>query len=266
MRGYFAVDIRDKEHVGHVTDYHILFKSPGTIDSADLADCLKDGLRRTLFPDAVVIVCVPEETELILEVLKKNPDAQQALARASSKVCVAICAIDKSGVLTSPKYVRNPRQSLPLIESKLQGNIYEEGLKALFSVKNVLVEAPAGFTFVKPSQDRSTFFLRAEEALFETDRVNFLAYALLERIAKREESAKGPIEIIFIDTMAIASLAYILRELYAELFGHPPPRVVSFHSYGGIEDVPRPRAGTSLCLISASSSMNMHRKWLNLTH
>ena len=68
MRGYFPVDIRDEENNDPVLDYRFLFKSPGIVSPADLADCLTQALRRTLFPDAIVFVCIPSEFEQLSEV------------------------------------------------------------------------------------------------------------------------------------------------------------------------------------------------------
>lgn len=265
MRGYFPVDIRDEENNDPVLDYRFLFKSPGFVSPADLADCLTQALRRALFPDAVVFVCIPSEFEQLSEVFKTDEGVKQALERASSKVCVAICKIDKPGNLGKPKYIKNQRNFLPLNEIKFQEKIFREGLRILFDTPNVLVPAPAGFIFVKPSKNRSKYFLRAEEALYETERVQFLAYAILSRVAKREKETQKSIRVIFIDTMGIASLAYVLRELYHELYDKPRPRVESFHSYGGIKNIPNPTKGTSLCIISASSSMKMQRDWQQQT-
>jgi hypothetical protein len=265
MRGYFPIDIRDEENNDPVLDYRFLFKSPGIVSPADLADCLTQALRRALFPDAIVFVCIPSEFEQLSEVFKTDEGVKQALERASSKVCVAICKIDQLGNLGKPKYVKNQRNSLPLIETKYQEKIFREGLQTLFNTPNVLVPAPAGFIFVKPSKNRSRYFLRAEQALYETERVQFLAFAILGRIAKREKETQESIRVIFIDTMGIASLAYVLRELYHELYKKPRPRVESFHSYGGIRNIPIPLQGTSLCIISASSSMTMQRDWQKST-
>ncbi|WP_293007208.1 hypothetical protein [Nitrosomonas sp.] len=265
MRGYFPVDIRDEENDDSVLDYQFLFKSPGIISSADLADCLKQGLRRVLYPDAIVFVCIPSEFEQFSEVFITDEGVKQELERASSKVCVSICKIDKSGNLEKPKYIKNQRNSLPLIETKHQEKIFHEGLRKLFDIPNVLAPAPAGFTFVKPSENRSKYFLRVEQALYESERVHFLAYAILSKIAEREKVIRQSINVIFIDTMGIASLAYVLRELYHELYEKPRPRVESFHSYRGIKNIAIPQTGTSFCIISASSSMNMQRDWQKRT-
>lgn len=266
MRGYFPVDVRDEKCVGAVAEYRCLFKSPGVISATDLADCLDHSLRKVLIPDALVFICIPKEVQQILDSFNQDIGVTQALERASSKVCVAVCEIDHKGHIGKPTFIRNERESLPLIEVGGQEHIFQKGVELLFDSPNVLCPAPAGFAFVKPSKIRSKYFLRADAALYETERVHFLAYALLSKIAKREEETKSPISVIFIDTMAIASLAYVLRELYRELYQKNLPRVESFHSYGGIKNVPIPWIGTSLCIISASSSMSMQRDWKQLTH
>lgn len=265
MRGYFPVDVRDEKSAGVVADYRFLFKSPGVISATDLADCLEQSLRRVLLPDALVFVCIPKETQQLLDVLNGDNGVKQALERASSKVCVAVCEIDRKGNIGKPAFVKNARGSLPLIDEGKQEQIFQRGVGILFDSPNVLCPAPSGFAFVKPSKKRSKYFLRADAALYETERVHFLAYALLSRIAVREDETKEPIAVIFIDTMAIASLAYVLRELYHELYDMPRPRVESFHSYGSMENVDKPMHGTSLCIISASSSMSMQRDWQQLT-
>lgn len=265
MRGFFPVDIRDDKCTGTVIDYRFLFKSPGVVSPADLADCVEQSLRRVLFPDALVFVCISNEAEQIKAALNSEMAVIQALERASSKVCVAVCEIDRNGRIGNPSYIKNTRECLPLIGTGEQKIIFQKGISQLFDSSNVLCPAPAGFVFVKPSKQRSKYFLRADAAFCETERVHFFAYALLEKIAHRETETKEPIAVIFIDTMAIASLAYVLRELYHELYDKPRPRVESFHSYEGMKNVPIPRTGTSLCIISASSSMSMHRDWQQTT-
>lgn len=265
MRGYFPVDVRDEKCTELVADYRCLFKSPGNISAADLTDCLEQSLRRALHPDAVVFVCIPKEVQQMLAIFQGDDGVKQALERASSKVCVAVCEIDQKGHIGNPIYIRNEPKSLPLIEAGEQEEIFKTGVSQLFDSPSVLSPAPDGFAFVKPSRRRSKYFLRAEAALCESEHVHFLAFALLAKIAKREEETNGHISVIFIDTMAIASLAYAVRELYHELYDKPKPRVESFHSYRGMKDIRNPLPGTSLCIISASYSMSMQRDWWEQT-
>lgn len=271
MKGYYSIDASGEiikingDEIPNAS-YRLLFKSPGVIEPSDLEACLTSSLRRVLHPDIILLVCIPRELDKLKKLLKENSEVQQSLQRASSKVCVALSTIDKSGRIEPPVFLKNPLKKLALLNNEKYSEIYKNGLAKLFDTKHVLVESPAGFTFVKPSKKRSTYFLRTEEALFETERVSFLAFSLLEKVSFRETDCGSKIDVIFIDTMAISSVAYIFREIYSELYNHPPPRIESFHSYGGMKEINTPRPRTALCLISASSSMNMQNDWIDHTN
>ena len=262
MKGYFPVDI-DHLNSTFQKDYQFLFKSIGKVRPLDLAEALRDSMRRINYPDVVAIVCSPKEADEVKHACETDAHVQQELERASSNKCVVILSLCRNGVLSMVSFVKNPIEDIDLL---LNGNysetIYREGLKSLFAMDTVLVKAPAGFTFLKPSGARSSHFIKPENALSESEDVHFLACSLLRKIEERECEA-NPIEVIYIDTMAISSLAYTLRDLYEELYEcEAKPRVVSFHSYQSMYTVDSPLARTSLCIISASSSMNMERKWL----
>ena len=205
----------------------------------------------------------PKEADQVKHACETDANLQQELERASSNICVVILSLCRNGAFSVVNFVRNPIDDTDLL---LNGNyseaIYREGLMSLFAMDTVLVKAPAGFTFLKPSGARSSYFIKPENALSESEDVHFLACSLLRKIEERECEA-NPIEVIYIDTMAISSLAYTLRDLYEELYEcEAKPRVVSFHSYQSIHTVDSPLPRTSLCIISASSSMNMEREWL----
>lgn len=261
MKGYYSVSYKDE---GKRFDCCLLFKPSGKTNAADLADAIRDSLRIITYPDAVVIVSVPSEVDEIFNLCENDQSVLRSLERASNKVTIAICNVEINGDLGVLRFIKNERPELNALSAD-SASIYEAGLEQLFSSPNVLMRAPAGFIFLKPSGNRSSYFLRAEEAIFETDRVHFLACSLLFAIYERSQTCSH-IEVIFIDTMAIASVAYVLRDLYVDLYKLSyRPRIVSFHSYGGMEKVGKPFPGKSMCLISASSSMSMQRDWLELT-
>lgn len=265
--GYYPVEVQHIQSDGERINYRFLYKPPGKINSGDLSNCITGSLRLVLFPDILVFACLENEKPDLVDLLKTNAEVLQSLERCSSRVTVIVCAIDKKGKLKGPEYIKNKRTKLELLLPKNQSEIYKEGLKDLFSAKGIILPAPSGFVFKKPSKRVAKFFLKAEEAFIETEHVYFLAYALLEKIAQRENHTHEQIETIYIDTMSISSLAYAVRELYSAFYtDRVIPRIVSFHSYANIQDIPKPLPGTSLCLISASCSMNMHREWLQLTH
>ena len=262
MNGYFPVDI-DHLNSSFQKDYRFLFKSIGKVRPLDLANALRDSMRRITYPDVVAIVCVPKEADQVKHACETDANLQQELERAGSNICVVILSLCRNGAFSVVSFVKNPIDDTDLL---LNGNyseaIYREGLMSLFAMDTVLVKAPAGFTFLKPSGARSSYFIKPENALSESEDVHFLACSLLRKIEERECEA-NPIEVIYIDTMAISSLAYTLRDLYEELYEcEAKPRVVSFHSYQSMHTVDSPLPRTSLCIISASSSMNMEREWL----
>lgn len=261
MKGYYSVNCRGE---GKRLDCCLLFKASGKTNAADLADAIRDSLRIITYPDAVVLVILPSDEEDVLNLCATDRSVLSSIERASNKTSIAVCILKANGELGDPSYIRNENRELDsfLADADL---IYESGLGKLFTESKVLVKAPAGFVFLKLSGYRSTYFLRAEEAIYETERVHFLACSLLRVLYERGKTC-GDIEIIFIDTMAIASVAYVLRDIYVDLYNVPfKPRVVSFHSYDGMKKVGNPFPGRSLCLISASSSLKMHRDWLELT-
>lgn len=265
MKGYFAYEWTGENAAIHChPNVRVLFKPTGSCNDAELASALENSMDAVLAPDIIVVICAEPETSELRAAFKR-PELLQAVRRASSKVCIALCSFDKSGSIRLTKQICNSFKGLSSLLLKNTEGIRQAGLTALFTTPHVLVTAPPGFTFVKPSQKRSTYFLRAEEALTETENVQFLAFCLLHRVAERQQQVKTAIDVIFIDSMAIATVAYALRELYCSLYAQGHPRVESFHSHEGLAKVKAPLSGTSICLISASSSMSLEKEWQKQT-
>ncbi|OCS43686.1 hypothetical protein [Ralstonia pickettii] len=265
MKGYFGFEwAGESKDNGTHTNVRVLFKPTGSCNDAELASAIEQSLDAVLAPDIITLICAESEVSELISAFRR-PELIQAVRRASSKVCVALCSFDRTGSIRLRKQIRNPIKGLPSLFNLHSERIRNAGLAALFSSPHVLVTAPPGFTFVKPSQKRSTYFLRAEEALTETENVQFLAFCLLHKIAARQQEVKAPIDVIFIDSMAIATVAYALRDLYCSFYAQGHPRVESFHSHEGLAKVRSPLPGTSFCLISASSSMNLEREWRDRT-
>jgi hypothetical protein len=263
MKGFFAFDWTSEDG-GSARNFHFLFKPPGTLKEADLADAIEAALQGVNPPDVVAVICENREAEGIVGGFDR-PLLSQAAIRTSTKVCLCICSFDRSGRIRLHSQLKNEIDELEHLLKKKTASIRKVGLRKLFSARHVLVLAPHGFTFVKPSKKRSTHFLRAEEALTEIESVQFLAFSLLDKLDDRAKRVGESLDVIFVDTMGIASVAYALRDIYCALYNVPRPRVVSFHSHDGIDDIDAPLRGTSFTLISASSSMNLERDWKNKT-
>ncbi|GAP36299.1 hypothetical protein ISF6_2139 [Piscinibacter sakaiensis] len=136
------------------------------------------------------------------------------------------------------------------------------GLRAVFDPKDVVLRAPPGYAYQKPSGARSELFLEPDLALKSSAVVAFVALALFNKLFSGRSGGFAELQTVFVDTMAIAPVAYGLRELLALCGFEQAFHIESFHSYGGFEEVRKPLQRTSLCLISASTSMALHEQWV----
>lgn len=264
MKGYFTFDCVLTTG-GPIRNVHFLFKPPGKVNVSHLADAIDYGMKTIASPDVMAIVCAKGEAAEIRAGFKDEPILKQAASRTSTKVCLCICTFEHDGTIRLSHQVTNKVAGLRGVLKGQTAVIRSAGLKQLFSAHHVLVSAPPGFTFVKPSQKRSRHFLRAEEALTEVEGVQFLAFSLLHKLKERAEICEQHLDVIYIDSMGIASVAYALRDMYCSMYEAPQPRVVSFHSHDGLDDIDVPFFGTSFCIISASSSLNLQRDWQTRT-
>lgn len=273
MKGFFHYDLKNKAaENGAEILRSFLFKPTGYVSAETLAEAIESVGITAPFPDAVVIQCMNREHNDITTIAKGSV-VRQALKRISKRSRVYLASYDKEG---TPKNIcelgitPNPNAELKSLHDYLLKNhqsVLQAGLEKLFSEKGVIQIAPSGYTFVKPSGDRSRFFLKTEEALLDSERVHFVAFSLLPRLAIRQNTFKTPVNSIYIDTMGIASVAYALRDLHwgdiAE--ENHVPRIETFHSHSGLVDFDAPLNGTAFCLISASQSMGLQNKWQHKT-
>lgn len=260
MNGYFAFDCNIEDPKRSRRDVRFLFKPPGALRQGDLSDAIESAAAGVLAPDGIAIVCVEDEVGSLIAAFGAA-GLQQAANRLTTRILLCICSIDCDGQIQLKTSIRNELDGDDARFQAASDRIFDTGLLSLFTTHHVLVTSPPGFTFVKPSGERSTQFLRAEDALTDVENVQFLSYAMLRKLRLRQIALQRPVDVICIDTMAIASVAYALRDLYCAMFGDPKPRVVSFHSHDGLEDFDFPLFGTSFCIISASSSMRLERVW-----
>jgi hypothetical protein len=255
MSGYFGFGWESPaQH-----QFRFLFKAHGTTVVETLSLEIKRSVQRVPFPDVISIICSDDDYESLIAAFE-DKTVSLALRRLSSRTQLYVVSFDHTGSPINLERIGSwgsEDDFKPDIINNFN-EIKKQGIKALFESKEVVVPAPAGFRFRKPSGDYSTHFIRAEEALSDSESVEFLAFCLLERISHRSV-ANQALEVIFVDTMAIASVAYALRQTLVRLGQNP--RIESFHSHEGIEMIQAPVPGTAFCIISASSSMSLQRKW-----
>ena len=244
-------------------DFRILFKAPGSTPSTYVAEAVKQAAQDVLYPDAIILLSIEGDDTEVKSILD-DAGLQVAIKRLGTRTGIYTAAIGASQKRVKTKAIQS-RPSVDFITRRLsdQGvlkNLLNAGIRHIFSSEKIIIPAPPGYHFQKPSGDSASHFIRAEEALSESHVVEFLALTLLVRMGKREN-----LRTIYIDTMGISSVAYALRELIRLTQSNIIPRIVSFHSHEGLKKIDSPMPKTAYCIISASSSLSLEREWIKRT-
>ncbi len=263
--GFFCFShiVKTSKDVEH--RYAFAYKPPGKIQRGTLDELMLSICKGPHLPDVVVVVGLEEDTEDLLMQLRSN-NSQIAQQRLISRIPLIYT---KLGLITGKakmtlldlSFKRRSAEFKIVIENSIK-NWLSSGLYEIFEQKEVVLRAPSGYTYENPSGTRSQLFLKPDLALKSSSIVAFVAVTLFIKQFSGHKDRFANLQTVYVDTMAIAPVAYALRELL-NLFEYKQPfHIESFHSYKGFEEIKKPFPGTSLCLISASTSMKLHEKWI----
>jgi hypothetical protein len=260
--GFFSFRWQPTDAPAGFEDVAVVFKVPGSVDMAVLPDLVEDVCRGPLVPSAVMFVHLRGDASLVDAITSEPTNA--ALLRFDGRMPLVVASVDLRDFeirLSDSRGVGHRSQARVRRLLSACDEWLAAGLAAVFDPAVVIVPAPAGYVFHKPSSRRSGYFIRAELGLTTSGAVSFVALAIFRRLLRVHEGLPEGLKVLFVDTMSVATTAFALRELLSQAGLTPLPQIDSFHSYGGMESVGAPLPGASLCIISASSSMNMHREW-----
>jgi hypothetical protein len=265
--GFFCFTHKAQPSSGDEQTYVFAYKPPGPIAAGVLDELMLAVCRGPMLPDAVVVLGLIEEkpkTDLLSELRKES--AQIAQQRLAGRIPLIFASLElKTGKTRISLLDHGFKSRIKTFQNVIEqsvNNWLQSGLRAIFDAKEIVLKAPSGYAYQKPSGARSEIFLKPDLALRSSAVVGFVALALFVKLFSGRLRQLEDLQTIFVDTMAISPVAYGLRELF-ELFGKQQPfNIESFHSYGGFEAVRMPLRGTSLCMISASSSMSLHEQWV----
>lgn len=246
--------------------YAFAYKPPGPLMRGALDELMLSMCKGPNVPDVVVVLGLAEETQVDLLAELKTEQAKVAQQRLASRIPLVHAKIDlTSGLIKTTLLDTTFKKRTTEFSRAIQKHAFDwmqSGLRSIFAPTDVVLRAPAGYSYQKPSGSRSEFFLKPDLALRSSATVGFVALALFNKLFSGQTSKFADLQTVFVDTMAIAPVAYALRDLL-ELHGFNRPfQIESFHSYGGFDEVRRPLKRTSLCLISASTSMALHEQWI----
>lgn len=246
-------------------EFLVLFKGPGNTPMSYFEEAIKFAAQAVLYPDGIIILGLSDNANELKSAVR-DENFMASLRRLAGKTGVYLALLQRDyKSLTITTVSENSRSDFVVSILGSQGilsDILKAGLKQAFGSERLVLPAPLGYHFQKPSGDASTHFIRAEEALSQSEIVDFLALALLIRLGRKDN-----LKVIYVDTMGIASLAYALREMrHAATKRSVVPRIVSFHSHTGLEEISAPIPGTAYCIISASSSLSLEKRWREKTN
>jgi len=258
--GYFS--FRWRPEADEAEDIVVVFKAPGAVDQNALPDLLEAVCSGPVVPTAVVILQFGKDK--LVEALQA-PALKSSLGRYTGRMPLLVLTIHPTSfAITCDFSLEVSKTAQRAIRDRFEASTkwIDAGLASIFDPKTVVISAPSGYAFRKPSGDRSTYFVRAELGLQSSNAVSFVAFAILKRLISNHNGVPQNLRLLLVDTMNIAAVAFSLRELLSICGKKVLPQIESFHSYGGLENVASPLPDTSLCIVSASSSMNLHRKWI----
>lgn len=245
-------------------EFRVLFKGPGHVPPSYFEEAIKAAAQTVLYPDGIIILALSGDAQDLHSTIKDD-NFTSSLRRLAGKTGVYAALIQPNQNTADIQIItKNSRSDFIATELRKQQVLslfLRAGIAQAFKSDRLILPAPPGYHFQKPSGDGSSHFIKTEEALSRSEIVDFLALTLLTRMGHKEN-----IKTIYIDTMGISSVAYALREMLRFTTGRLIPRIVSFHSHNGFEAISAPIPGTAYCIISASSSLSLEKRWKEKTN
>lgn len=262
LPGFFSFRWQPDNLAAGGQDIAVIFKVPGAVDLSVMPDLLETVCLGPVVPSAVVMLQFGQDG--LVEALRAA-SLEKALDRFNGRMPLLVFTMQPapySVVLGMALEAPAALQTELTARFMSPNDWIPAGLTTIFDPKTVVVSAPPGYAFRKPSNERSTYFIRAELGLATSAAVTFVAFAILQRLVRDHGRIPQTLRLLLVDTMNVAATAFALREMLSLAGAQAVPQVESFHSYGGLDQVASPLPDTSLCIVSASSSMNLHRKWI----
>jgi hypothetical protein len=256
MRGYFSFEVEVGADVNGETNQLVacLFQGGGETIASQLSFAIESFLEESLTPDMLLVICSSDQKSS-MEVALKTEEVARAFKRSPRISLRAVIFFDSSGLFAD--WVKVSGHDIHLIEwvNKHIECLQQHGLVELSKQNNLLIKAPAGFVFTKPSRRGGNYFIRAENWFSTSEQIRFVAFCLLRRFSVWLVKPDTICKTILIDSMSISSLAYALTELLKAVgFCSAHINIISFQSYDGLANFPIPLERTVFTIISASSS------------
>ncbi|MDO8825962.1 hypothetical protein [Methylophaga sp.] len=233
----------------------VIFSGQLEGDTIVYSELLEKNLRNfSNKPEEVLFVYPSYIDELIKDFFKVDGKCYANIIRYGKHIPVTFLAFDKSGEFKS--YAVNATSAVcdDLIELRKQ--IVDRGLYNLAKARKdqVILQAPSGTVFIKPSKHEFEEFIKASELAIGYAENQFIAFCLLSKAPR-----KRTIKRIYIDTNSISSFVEALL-FYWMRFSNSECRTAIYQSYGSYEGIennwPKPELTEDVWVLISASTTN----------
>jgi hypothetical protein len=227
----------------------LVFHVSSTDNLTDIKDNIQGALKQNLCPEFCVLLA-SWECKKYLDDLLSDQEMVEVWARwlpvgLEDRYCGIL--VEKTRSLSVKGF------SLSKVETEsLWNQIGRKGSAHLLEANGGVVRAGPMWHYIKPSGKHTSIFIRTANVLIDGSDIDFIAL-LLYRLSPDE------ISTIYCDTSGIHALAFSLKRLLESAKPkHRSVGVKSFRSYHGYIDTRMDDIATSMILVSASFSGDLH--------
>ena len=228
-------------------------------DALDYAASFETLMSKALRPDFVAFIFPEYLTPSVASFVENEPAFIDNLSRFGARTSVLAYSFNVSGRLIRFRHRKlRPRGLMPDSQA-LTKCVVERGMQSLAEKHEteIVIQAPPGSRFTKPSGETSDEFIRAAGLANDYVEHQFVAYCLLTRAP-----ARRALRTIYIDTGSIAGIAEAVS-YYLFKFSRgvcKPVTYRTFSSYEGLKGEQPDSPESIWVIISASFSNNLGRK------
>jgi hypothetical protein len=255
MAFYSFISTRDFN--GTPEQVAVLYYHRNGSDRFALEDTIESLLNRRLSPTRLLVVCGAGQEVRIRDEFSNLGETASSRLKVTSHI--KIQPYDHLGVAHSSRgiSIREVGECWEVGDSQL-AEIANEGMKNLIDETGVILRAPRGYVFRKPSSHSSRTFIRAGNILKNPASLGLLTHLLMRSIP-------DGIEVLYIDSFTILSAALAFQKERGVLamacnLECNEPEIINFHSYSLDPRLRFPADYQYAVLISASSSGSLARK------
>jgi hypothetical protein len=210
-------------------------------------------------PDLLVFVTPEMQYEIVIESLKSEllTERFDNLKRCKG---IGLAQFNKKGDFLDIIWIKCATNFIPPNSDQILVSARNAGFACLTGRHGVITQAPPGAYFRNPSQCPRSYFIRAALLCRNSVEASFISFTLLPLVAKAEAIYNKIPNVIWVDTVSIAYIAYALSELCMHLnVFSSEPEIRSHSSYSGLPDTSPEIGDYPIFLISASTSGGMAR-------